>query len=182
MAGSATASECSVDRAAMLALDEHAFDQEMDGGWRRVAERPGCASAAADLIAAYREAHPDHTTILYWHEGQLRASEGQAEAAIALFERSYERGNIWNIDSGWNSYVDATIAFMRRDMGGLKAAREKLAALPPPAEQHGARPEAKTIKTRSWPPNLSVVDGLIHCFDEPYQLAYGEACRSRKSK
>ena len=166
----------------MLALDERAFDQDMNGGWRRVAGRSGCTSAAADLIAAYREAHPDHTTILYWHEGQLGADEGQTKAAIALFERSYDRGNIWNIDSGWNSYVDATIAFLRQDMDGLKAARQALATLPPPEKQPGARPEAKAIKTRSWPPNLGVVDGLIRCFSKPYRLAYGEACRSGKSR
>ena len=111
------------------------------------------------------------------HEGQLRAGEGQTKAAIALFERSYEAGNLWNIDSGWNYYVDATIAFLREDMNRLKVARQKLATLPPPAEQRDAKPEARTIKARSWPPNLGVVDGLIHCFGQPYQLAYSRSCR-----
>ncbi|MDR7193754.1 hypothetical protein [Luteimonas terrae] len=37
--------DCSVDREAMLALDEPAFDQSMpDGGWRRLGTSPAASS------------------------------------------------------------------------------------------------------------------------------------------
>jgi hypothetical protein len=29
-----------------------------------------------------------------------------------------------------------------------------------------------------WPPNLDVVEGLVHCFNKPYRVAYGSECRS----
>src|SRR4051794_36183667 len=45
---------CYDDRAALLALDQKAFDQDLAGGWRAVAASPGCELAAADLIRDYR--------------------------------------------------------------------------------------------------------------------------------
>jgi len=30
-----------------------------------------------------------------------------------------------------------------------------------------------------WPPNIDVVEGLLHCFDKPYGDAYADACRVR---
>jgi len=80
---------CTYDRAAMMSLSQQAFDQNMSGGWRELSMR-GCEAEAADLIRDWREANkPErNASILYWHEGQLRADLGQSAAAIALFERS----------------------------------------------------------------------------------------------
>ncbi|MCI4590412.1 hypothetical protein MOK15_09930 [Sphingobium sp. BYY-5] len=169
--------KCEVDRDAMIALDPHAFDQDMDGGWRALAVKPDCQLAAADLIKDYRAAHPGHGTILFWHEGQLRAGAGQSEKALSLFEQSHQQPNQLNVDTGWNAYVDASIAFLRHDATALKTARDKLANLPPPAQQPDATPEAREIKVQSWPPNLDVVDGLVSCFDQPYSIAYSQSCR-----
>ena len=80
-------SQCGYDEAAMLALDENAFDQDLSnggGGWRKIANIAGCEVAAADLIAAYKKKHGLDKPILNWHEGQMRASAGQTERAIAL--------------------------------------------------------------------------------------------------
>nr|WP_017122186.1 hypothetical protein [Xanthomonas vasicola] len=182
--------ECNYDRAAMLALDEDAFDQDVQGGWRTIADRPGCAMAAADLLRDYRQAHAITGGIVLWHEGQMRAEAGQTAQAIALFEKSYEPAA--EDLAGWNRYVDAMIAFLKRDRAGLDAARAQLASvlypqgkdMPPlqdgymvfPAEK--GRPEMKV----RWPPNLDVVDGLIKCYDEPYSVAYGaQRCRTSTS-
>ena len=54
--------ECSYDREAMLKLDVNAFDQDTRGGWRMLADR-GCFTVAADLIRAYRTAHPQHALL-----------------------------------------------------------------------------------------------------------------------
>lgn len=162
--------DCSFDRDAVLALDQQAFDQDMNGGWQAIALRgEPCIEVAADLIREYREVHDLEAQILYWHEGQLRAAAGQAEAAIDLFEkarRSYD-------DSlGWNLYVDATIAFVKHDRSALLAAREALARLPQPGSAR-LRCEAGSPPDTSWPPNLNVVDMLIACFGQPYMQAYG---------
>lgn len=163
----ATAPACGYDRAAMLALDERAFDQDMTGGWRALSNR-GCELAAADLIRTYREAHGASrmTFLSHWHEGQLRAEAGQTQAAIALFARARKTPELDN-GFGWNLYVDGSIAFLRRTRPALQAARDHLAALPPPAGLPA---------TVRWPMNLNVLDGLLRCFDKDYRTAYGVTC------
>lgn len=167
---------CAIDRMMALLLDEQAFDQGPEG-WRRLAN-PDCFAAAADLIRDWRAAHPGHSPMLHWHEGQMRAAAGQYEHAAMLFEAARAGPNEWNIDTGWNAYVDASIAFVRRDAARLQAARNHLADLPPPPLQTQAAPAARAEPLpENWPPNLDVVDGLIACFDKPYADAMNPACR-----
>jgi hypothetical protein len=156
---------CAVDRRAMLALGMDAFDQDHQGGWRPLSERPGCQVAAADLIRDYRAFLQDRLPILYWHEGQLRAEAGQTAEAISLMDRTRREAGDERAP-WWNVYVDATLAFLRGDRPALVAARERLAAVPRPDDTGGRR----------WPPNLAVVDGLLRCFGRPYREAYGVTC------
>lgn len=164
----AQVSPCDYDRAAMLALDQHMFDQDPNTGWRSL-DRQGCEAEAADLIRAYRNAKESpEPSILYWHEGQVRAGLGQTEQAIALFEKS--RTPIEKFP-GWNSYVDGSVAYLRRDLRGLRAARERLANLPPPEEPPIMQIGGENVEI-PWPPNLNVLDAFIRCFDRPYKEAY----------
>jgi hypothetical protein len=161
--------QCVTDREALMALNIHAFDQDLNGGWRPIAAREECVDEAADLIRDYRKFVTWRTLILYWHEGQLRAQLGGTEAAIALFEQS--RYPPANDEYGWNHYVDATIAFLRQNRPALEAARGRLAKakIPDfPADWSGSR----------GPMNLDVVDGLLRCFGRSYKEAYSaEECR-----
>jgi hypothetical protein len=109
---------CVFDRARLLALDEHSFDQDMNGGWRAVAQNEECTEVAADLIRECRETRGLLSTILYWHEGQLRATAGSTDEAIRLFEKSRKAEDAF----GWNLYVDASLAFLRHDKPALLAA------------------------------------------------------------
>lgn len=163
---------CQLDFTASLALGQDAFDQDMNGGWRALAQRPGCEGVAADLVHAYRSNLESHLSILYWHEGQLRANIGQIPEAIRLMEQSRKADDRF----GWNPYVDATVAFLSGDRAALAAARGALAALPRP---EGFRDEVLANGFRmTWPPNLAVVDGLVRCFGRPYREAYGApSCR-----
>ena len=161
---------CIFDRAKLLALDEYSFDQDMNGGWRAVAQHEDCTEIAADLIREYRETRGLVSTVLYWHEGQLRASAGSTDEAIRLFEKSRKAEGAF----GWNLYVDASIAFLKHDKPALLSAREALARLPRPKDFDPRDAKGKAV-TISWPPNLSVVDGFITCFDRKYKEAYG--CR-----
>jgi len=159
--------DCSFDREKLLALDQNAFDQDMNGGWRKLAVNPKCRTIAADLIRDYRQHHQNNSTILLWHEGQMRADAGETAAAIDLFRRSYKPDD----PAGWNLYVDATIAFLQGDRAAFDAARAELAALPVPEWFKDMKdPTGNAIE---WPINLKVVDGLGHCFGRPYREAYG---------
>lgn len=177
------------DKDAMLALDENAFDQNLGnggGGWRAIGNLPGCENAAADLLAAYRAKHPDASAILAWHEGQMRASAGQYQQAIPLLE--LDRKPKEQDKAGWNAYVDATVAFLRRDRSALVKAREALASTPypegsglPPLKDgyfEVPGPPGQPPSRMRWPPNIEVVDGLLACFGKSYADAYGVACRA----
>ena len=160
---------CAYDRAALLALEEQSFDQDLEGGWRAVARQQGCLEAAANLIRDYREANGLSSYILFWHEAQLRAYSDDTQPAIALFEQSYKAPDD---GLGWNIYVDATVAFMRGDREALLAARKRLVALPEPPNRFTVDVNGNEIEPPPWPPNLRVVDNLIRCYERTYAEAY----------
>jgi len=178
----ALADDCVVDRAALLALSPDAFDQDLAGGWRPMAEKPACQLAAADLIASYR-AQPKAAgnTTLIWHEAQVRAEAGQDAQAVALMRQTYKPAPD---AGGWNPYVDASIALIEKNKPALLSARAALAAVPVPPEANVkdgffsfTLPSGETMKV-AWPPNLDVVDAFVRCFGKPYRDAYGMACRT----
>lgn len=179
---------CVYDRARMLALDEDKFDQDMSGGWRAISSIPGCELVAAGLLHEYREAHHQDSGLLFWHEAQLRAFSGQYREAITLMARSYKPADADK--AGWNPYVDATIAFLRKDKAALDEARSRLAVVPPPPDNKEMSPvvdgytemkfaDGTTRKVR-WPLNSDVVEGLENCFDKPYVEAYRNECRQSR--
>ena len=162
---------CAYDRKRLLSLDLNAFDQDLSGGWRVLGDNPRCYVAAADLIRDYREAHHSTNSILFWHEGQMRAEAGQTSAAVRLFNQSRAKQPDM---IGWNFYLDGTIAFLRHDRAALQAARDKLAVLPKPADWPPPGPDGKPVNF-PWPLNLNVLDGFLKCFDRSYETAYGSA-------
>lgn len=172
LAASSAGSPCSVDTKAMLSLDETRFDQSPGEGWRQLTVSGSCDKEAANLIEQYRTHHKSRSSTLFWHEGQLRANAGDYRRAIRLFDKAKHPKNEFGIPDGWNEYVEASIAFLRRDRRSLEAARSALASLPEPdaiKDANKRRPEGRKI---AWPPNLDAVDGLVRCFDEPYKKAY----------
>lgn len=175
---------CAHDRAALLALTPTAFDQDLNGGWRTLSEKPECAAVAAELLSAYRETHWSDLTqgelhLNYWHEGQLRAGLGQTQAATRLMMAGV---NPETPNSGFSDYALGTIAFLHQDRAGLVAARERLAATPKPADFDRAAQRFKATYgfDLEWPVNLKVLDSLIACFGRPYNEAYGD-CRAEPS-
>lgn len=176
---------CEVDETrfdALMALDPQSFDQDFSGGWRPVGDEPGCERAAADLLIAYMDHSPHFTPerpgVIGWHAGQMLAMDGQAELAIPYFDAA--RGG----SPEWNLYVDATIAFMRRDRAAAEAARANLATMPPSEEEMAARRQFLADNPRirmpdgyvEQPQNLNVVDRLLTCWDAPYPDAYSGDC------
>ncbi|MFA6122440.1 hypothetical protein [Sphingomonas sp.] len=165
----AAAQGCQYDRSALMALDQNAFDQDITGGWRKL-ELDGCEVEAANLIRDWRMAHKATESILFWHEGQLRADIGQTAAAIALFQQSYKTVQ-QDHGLGWNLYVDGTIAFLERDRQAFDAAKAKLIALPRSGNLTMQGPNGQPIPLK-WPLNLNVFEGLERCWEQPYKVAY----------
>lgn len=186
-AQASSGANCAYDRERMLAMNEAQFDQDTSGGgWRALESRPGCELVAADLVRDYRLAHKEAGGLLVWHEAQLRAFGGQPKQAIVLMEQA--RGPAQTDRMGWNPYVDATIAFLRKDRTALAQAKAKLLAVPAPVGE-GIPPvidghmvvdmsDGTTRKIR-WPQNIDVVEGLENCFDKSYSEAYAGDCRPR---
>lgn len=164
------AADCGLDeaeRARLLALDEEAFDQDMDGGWRAVAAPgPACFTPAAELILAYVEQHGEaaleRPTLAYWHAGQMFAMAGETERALTEFRRSYQDATDNEMAGMWNRYADGTIAFLERDREALIAARDALPAM------MGS--------------NRDVLDGFVNCWDRPIMEAYQRECRTPASE
>ncbi|MDE1468065.1 hypothetical protein [Aurantiacibacter sp. D1-12] len=172
--------DCSYDLEEMLALDLDTFDQDLDGGWRPLSMQ-GCHAEAAELIREWRYEKRAHNSILYWHEGQMRAFAGQTDEALALFALTYKPADL-DADFGWNHYVDGTIAFLRRDRERLALAMERLAEVPEPDDLTATMPDG-TVVTMSWPPNMNVLQAFDHCWEETYSDAYGDSnCRGSEAE
>ena len=165
---------CLQPDAAMLALPLHDFDQT-PAGWRSL-DAEGCEAVGAEAIARYREINRERLAgedlgTLIWHEGQLRAAAGQTDAAIILMLDGRDGES-----DATQPYVDATVAFLRRDREALLAARERLLALPVPDYFSGAVERYKVNypdhPPPTWPLNRDKVEGFVACFDRPYREAY----------
>jgi hypothetical protein len=160
---------CQVDTEAILRLSPSEFDQDPTGGWRTLTATPGCEVVIADLLAEYRRRNwgifkEYELHLNYWHEGQVRAFAGQYDEAVPLLLAGVDPHAI----GGFSEYALATVAFLQNNRQALKAARDRLAAVP--------RPEF--VPDGEWPPNLKIVDSLIACFGRPYSEAYSGHCPS----
>jgi hypothetical protein len=174
---------CIADKAPLLSLSYEDFDQDLDGGWRPIADIPRCYAASADLLADYQSVRTDLSADerlgVKHHEFQMRAYAGQTDRAIVLIEeiiRDEEHHNN-------RLYHQAAHAFLKKDRAALLKVRDEMVASPVPepfaqavADYAKKYPDRKPL---TWPLNLDVVNAFIVCFDETYEVAYGyEACRS----
>ncbi len=84
---------------------------------------------------------------------------GDTAAAITAAEQSRDPPEIErSTQFRWNLYVDATLAFLRRDRAAFNTQREAL------RDAAVAHPENLN--------NLAVLDRLASCFERPYKQAY----------
>ncbi|MEM9839763.1 MAG: hypothetical protein AAF830_11510 [Pseudomonadota bacterium] len=179
--------EAELDR--LLALDQRAFDQDFQGGWRAITKEESCGKAAAEVIKAYlaysTPTPPNSIGILRWHAGQALASDGFEQEALPFFRASFHNNASQGEElDAWDHYVIATIAFIEKDRERLVAARDAIATFVPSEETKAARrrflednPEITMAEGFvDQPMNLNVVEGLLACFGKPYGDAYGGEC------
>jgi hypothetical protein len=152
----------------ILNLDYQSFDQSPNAGWRRLAQE-GRFAESANLIDRYLKKHkdldPSETVNLHFHAGQMYAFADDYEAALEHLKKARYAQEFEGIPEdvkafldAWNSYVEATIAFLQRDKMKILRCRERIA--------NGPKIDGKI-------PNLDIIDSLINHFDLPYSKAYG---------
>jgi outer membrane PBP1 activator LpoA protein len=144
-----------------LLLDYDAFDQTPQQGWRSLGQEE-CFREAAELISMFLNMHNELTKSerrnLSFHAGQLLAINHDYAEAIPYFENALNESEAEDASFKWNAYVNATIAFLRKDTLALQGYRAEIAESADPGG---------TV------PNLDVVDGLLQNMDKPYREAYG---------
>jgi hypothetical protein len=86
---------------------------------------------------------------LYFHIGQALALSGREDESIVHFERALEPA----ASPEWRAYVQATVAFLKRDSGALLAARAAYAAIAPESMR------------------LRFIDGFLSCPNDTYARA-----------
>lgn len=149
--------------AAAVSLPFNEFDQDMRGGWRALEQRREYRAAALliERYATRREGLRSwQKTLLQFHAGQMYAYAGDTSLAIPRFAASLDTTSV---GPGWAPYVEATIAFLRRDRAAFDRAAVALRLAPQPGGPD---------------PNIRVVETLGVYFGRPYSEAYG-AVRAR---
>jgi len=119
-------------------------------GWRALAAT-GCTDAAISLLDEYAKANRSRLSAaesgeVAFHIGQALAMAGREQESIAPFERALHPG----ASAEWSIYVNATLAFLRRDVVALKAARASYETIAPGSVR------------------LRIIEGLVACPAEPY--------------
>jgi hypothetical protein len=111
--------------------------------------------------------------MLPFHTGQMFALAGDYEKGIAYIEQGYSKMRSTTIN--WNAYVDANLAFLRRDRAELVKQRGIIDQQPVLSAKPGIPKEFVGTKV-----NLKVVDAFIACFDESYAVAFDECAKRDK--
>jgi len=164
--------ECAHDREAVLALEFVAFDQTAGSGWRPLYEA-GCYKEAAELVRDWGARHGQTQSIIPFHEAQLWGYAGRSDLAIPLFVQEFRKMAADASDPG-RLYTEGNLAFLQRDRARLEAATAKLAALPRPADWGTGRTvtaDGKPAQPLAWPPNLNILQAMLRCWNETYEVA-----------
>jgi hypothetical protein len=150
--------DCSLSaaqREALLQQSYAAFDEASEAPSWRALLRSGCEREAVALLEDYGTRNASKLTLdqrleLNFHIGQTLAFGGHDAEALPYFERAHAAG----ASAEWNAYVDATIAFLRKDRARLDEMRRRYQNDP----AHD-------------PMRVKIIDGLLKCLDRPYAQA-----------
>jgi hypothetical protein len=116
----------------MLELSWREFDQSLDSGWRPIADREEYARAA-ELIEYYLEnksgLEQGQIAYLHFHAAVLHGYEDKNEQAIEHFRSASVDSFPPGFPQSWNALVKGELAFMLKDMKGVRSARDEVAAM-----------------------------------------------------
>jgi hypothetical protein len=157
------------DKTANAQMTFEDFDQKgvAPSTWRWLSDR-GCDAAAVDVAEDYlahaRFAQASEQRDVMFHTAQSLGMLGRYDEAALLVAASKNPLSGPGEELDWNTYLDGTWAFFKRDRAALDQARKTLSSEPGRGNQL----------------NGSALSGLLRCFDEPYRVAYGAACRTER--
>ena len=161
-------------------LDMAASFSDFDQGerWWRESFDAACYSVALRDIDNYIKLNhsrlsESELSILNWHAGQILAYQENYADAVIRFQQTV------SASEADEYYKQATISFLRRDHAALIKSLHGLETSKPPIDfQEAARAyEQESGRKITWPPNLSIVQHLVECFNENYRKAYEGSCR-----
>jgi hypothetical protein len=137
---------------AYLQLSWEEFDQTPTSGWRPLAAG-GDYAGAARMIEAYLERHDDlpapQRGYSLFHAGQLWALHGDTERALAHIDRATVPDMPPEFPRSFNALVAGTRGFLRGDTATVRAARDRVAALPDRTARDDEFLEALELLARS---------------------------------
>jgi hypothetical protein len=153
---------------AKLTFDD--FDQKgvISSTWRQLSNRKceiQAIEAAEDYLIHGQVTREGERHNIIFHIGQSLAMANKYEEAALMMASSKNPTQQVNSEQDWNTYVDGTWAFLKRDRVSLENFREQL------------------LKTTGYGNNINtaVLTGLLNCFDQPYSIAYDQLCRDGKN-
>lgn len=144
----------SVELSRQASLAYASFDgQPAPYGWRYLSGS-GCIDAAVSLLTACEVANssrlsPAEAMELPFHIGQVLALAGREQESIPYFERSLGSA----ATAEWRGYVEATLAFLKRDLEALKEAHARYSSVAPGSMR------------------LRFIKGFVTCPNESYAKA-----------
>jgi hypothetical protein len=116
----------------MLELSWREFDQSPGAGWRAIADR-GEYVRAAGLIEHYlghkTGLEQGQIAYLHFHAAVLHAYEDDYDPAIAHLRVASVDSFPPGFPQSWNALVKGELAFMLKDMDGVRSARDEVAAM-----------------------------------------------------
>jgi hypothetical protein len=154
------------DKLANAALSFDEFDQmgTSPSTWRQLSKRK-CEREAIEAAEDYLVHGPLPTEaerkVITFHIGQTLGFLDKFEAAALMVASSKNLTQSVTAELDWNTYVQGTWAFFKRNQAELTEMRDRLAM--EPGSRNGI--------------NAAVLTGLVNCFAEPYAVAYEQPCR-----
>ena len=162
---SCTLTEADKQVNADLSFDD--FDQIGTGPatWRQLDNRhceAAAVEAAEDYLIHARNLPQGARRNIFFHIAQSLGIQGDYKAAALMVASAKDPSSPPAGAFDWNTYLDGTWAFFKRDKASLSIAQKKLTSEPGDGNQI----------------NGSVLTGLVNCFDQPYGIAYQKECRT----
>jgi hypothetical protein len=165
LSASCTLTDADKQANAELSFDD--FDQKGTGPatWRQLDNRnceAAAIEAAEDYLVHARNLSQGARRNIFFHIAQSLGVAGDYKTAALMVASAKDPSPTPAGAFDWNTYLDGTWAFFKRDKASLAIAQKKLIS------ELG---EGNQI-------NGSVLTGLLNCFDRPYGIAYQKECRT----
>lgn len=159
------------DKAANAKLGFDDFDQKgtSPATWRRLSDRQcheAAIEAAEDYLIHAGSLSDEQRRDVIFHLAQSLGEKGDYTAAALMVAAAKQASATPVPELNWNTYLDGTWAFFKRDRAALEAAQRELTSEAGRADQI----------------NGSALTGLLNCFEQPYAVAYGQECRGSLSQ